>query len=83
MANIIQRIFRGTLSVITTFVLMAAPIAAIVYFSEPATQSQKGLASANYMNSWQAVADKDEQVGVIKQTFVTEPIIALVRKLGD
>jgi hypothetical protein len=62
---------------------MAAPIAAIVYFSEPVTQSQKGLASANYMNSWQAVADKDKRVRVIKETFATEPIIALVRKLGD
>jgi hypothetical protein len=62
---------------------MAAPIAAIVYFSEPVKQTQTGLASVNYMTLWQSVADKDEQVRVIKQTFATEPIIALVRKLGD
>jgi hypothetical protein len=62
---------------------MAAPIAAIIYFSEPATHSQFSQAPAGYTTSWQAVADRDEEVGVIKQSFATEPILALVKKLGD
>lgn len=37
MKNFVQRIFQGILSVITMSVLMAAPVAAIIYSAEPAS----------------------------------------------
>ena len=78
MIAIIQRIFRGTLSIITTFVLMAAPIAAIIYFSEPGNpQTFRG-----YVTSWRTV-ERHESVNVIKESFATEPILTMVKKWGD
>lgn len=82
MASIVQRIIQSMFGIITTFVLMAAPIAAIIYFSEPAKQPQTD-AKASYTQSWKEAMNKDEQEMVIKETFVTEPILGLVKKIGD
>ena len=81
MTMFIRRLFQSTVSVITTFVLMAAPIAAIIYFSQPAEPVQTGIATGYTV--WQAIADTDESERVIKQTLATEPIVSLVKRLGD
>ncbi len=82
MATMLQRIVQSVFSIVTTFVLMAAPIAAIIYFSEPAGQPQLGV-KTDYTQTWKAAMNRDEQQTVIKETFVTEPILALVKRISD
>ncbi|MDU4962599.1 MAG: hypothetical protein E6X17_18250 [Sporomusaceae bacterium] len=76
MTGFLQRIVRDVVSIAATFVLMAAPIAAIIYFSEPASPQP------SFMTGWQQVK-RDEPVKVIKESFATEPILAMIKKLGE
>jgi hypothetical protein len=63
MKHMVQRISRGILSAITTFVLMAAPVAAIVYSSDSTEkQAESIFASAPKSISWQVQnSDADQQ----------------------
>lgn len=80
----INRIFRGVLSMITTFVLMAAPIAAIVYSSDATVkQAEYRSAPVKYTVSWQTQVAKDEQGWAIERGSVSEQIIAMAKITDD
>lgn len=82
MTNMVQRISQGFLSLITTFVLMAAPIAAIVYSSDSTLEQAASSASANYTVSWQAQAQGDAQEWAMQRDSVGGKKVAMVKKTG-
>lgn len=47
MTNTIKRFLHRVMSIVTTFVIMAAPVAAIVYASEPMANNNR-IQEANY-----------------------------------
>lgn len=66
MKNILQRLVRDVVSVLTTFVLMASPVAAIVYSSEPLEASNEfEVSDSAYANNLDAAienADRSNKV---------------------
>ena len=75
MKHLLQRFFRGILSVFTTCVLMAAPVAAIVYSSDSTEQQAQSLfVSTQKPVTWQ-MQNNDQAEIVVDQE--NQPVLAM------
>jgi len=87
MEDMAKRLINGIFSVVTTFMLMAAPVAAIIYASEPMEANNIYIVRNNAAYQESQMAAKLDELGSIinawKPGILDDTIVSMVMNIRD
>lgn len=86
MKDLLSRLLHNTLSIVTTFILMASPVAAIVYISEPADGSNDTIRNFSMAQEEPFFAKSDwieKKVKDWEPDLLDDPIIMTLSKARE
>lgn len=87
MEHMAKRVLNAIFSVVTTFMLMAAPVAAIIYASEPMEANNTYIARNNTAYQESQMAAKLDELGTIinawKPGILDDTIVSMVMNIRD
>ena len=86
MKNLLRRLLQNILSIVTTFILMASPVAAIVYISEPMEGSNDTIRNVSMDQEEPFLAKSDwiqKKVKDWEPDLLDDPIIMTLSKTRE
>lgn len=86
MKNLLRRLLHNILSIVTTFIMMASPVAAIIYISEPIDGSNDTIRNASMGQKELFLAKSDwieKKVKDWKPDLLDDPIIMTLSKARE
>ncbi|GMB01807.1 hypothetical protein [Pelosinus sp. IPA-1] len=86
MKNLLRRLLHNILSIITTFILMASPVAAIIYISEPIDGSNDTIRNVSMEQEEPFLAKSDwieKKVKEWEPDLLDDPIIMTLSKARE
>jgi len=87
MEHMAKRLINGIFSVVTTFMLMAAPVAAIIYASEPMEANNTYIVRSNAAYQESQMAAKLDELGTVinvwKPGILDDTIVSMVMNIRD